>query len=728
MKTNNLYAQLSVGQGPAGPVGPQGPKGDKGDKGETGPVGPQGPKGDKGEKGARGEQGKQGAQGKQGPQGPIGLQGEKGDKGDQGPQGIQGIQGPKGDKGDKGDKGEKGERGEKGEKGDAGGVLPEDKIDYLGNGHNTLKDTMDSNVDFVLGEVNRVHYEGQHITALDTIAGQAKNAVVEGQTLVNLIDYSTVSGLNSCTIIKNNDVITVESQISKSWLRASYNLNITHDKKYIVMWDSLEYTQTSSNGITNLIGIWGHSDDGGQYEVKAIKQGQTNNYLIFSIPNTSPINLSKTTVRIHATTDVAENGATTTVKGLKVIEYQEGMENWDIPYFEGMQSVKAPVLKTTGKNLCPDGELTINNPKTSVWYYTNGVGSKFGQHCKRGDGGNWFYLAKGTYTYKATTKNTLTNIVLIGEGETVHPSGQEVKSGWYIFRFKTGAESVDYVKVSNLQLEKGSTSTIYEPYKSNTLTTPEEVVLRSLPNGVCDTLNLNTGEYVQRIGEITFDGSNDENWQMLTGNSNWTNGMKNILTFYYPKPSNCALTWSKTGNELAYLSNKFPSVQSVDKYSKEDKEKLMFDQRDIKMAILKSKLNTQDLVGLQAYLQSNPITVQYELAEPITKTIDLSSNHVYSYKDTTHYSFETKDNSLIPTLSLDVPTKLNALVARQKDTIQELTQENESLKAAQQILLNSQLSFYETLMATVPSLMPAEEQVIIPDFIQDLYRLKNNQK
>ena len=29
------------------------------------------------------------------------------------------------------------------------------------------------------------------------------------------------------------------------------------------------------------------------------------------------------------------------------IEYQEGMENWDIPYFEGMQSVKMPVLTTT---------------------------------------------------------------------------------------------------------------------------------------------------------------------------------------------------------------------------------------------------------------------------------------------------------------------------------------------------------------------------------------------
>ena len=27
------------------------------------------------------------------------------------------------------------------------------------------------------------------------------------------------------------------------------------------------------------------------------------------------------------------------------------MENWEIPYFEGMQSVKMPVLTTTGKNL-----------------------------------------------------------------------------------------------------------------------------------------------------------------------------------------------------------------------------------------------------------------------------------------------------------------------------------------------------------------------------------------
>ena len=110
------------------------------------------------------------------------------------------------------------------------------------------------------------------------------------------------------------------------------------------------------------------------------------------------------------------------IKDFMVIEYQEGMENWDIPYFEGMQSVKMPVLKTTGKNLYPDGDLTLNNPKTNVWYYTNGKLASFGPSCKRTDGGNWFYLEKGVYRYQSINENTKTIIALIGEGETQHLS------------------------------------------------------------------------------------------------------------------------------------------------------------------------------------------------------------------------------------------------------------------------------------------------------------------
>ena len=37
-------------------------------------------------------------------------------------------------------------------------------------------------------------------------------------------------------------------------------------------------------------------------------------------------------------------------ENLMIIEYQDGMENWNIPYFEGMQSVKMPILTTSN---CP---------------------------------------------------------------------------------------------------------------------------------------------------------------------------------------------------------------------------------------------------------------------------------------------------------------------------------------------------------------------------------------
>ena len=120
-------------------------------------------------------------------------------------------------------------------------------------------------------------------------------------------------------------------------------------------------------------------------------------------------------------------------------------------YLTNLESVKMPVLKTTGKNLYPYGDLTINNPITNVWYYTNGKGASFGSSCKRTDGGNWFYLENGVYSYKSINENTQTNIILVGEGETLYDSGKEVPSGWYVFRIKSKPESVNYMKISQLQ-------------------------------------------------------------------------------------------------------------------------------------------------------------------------------------------------------------------------------------------------------------------------------------
>lgn len=88
--------------GPKGETGAQGPKGDTGPQGLQGPVGPQGPQGEQGERGERGPQGIQGPQGEkgatgaQGPQGPTGATGATGATGPQGPAGQDGQDGADG--------------------------------------------------------------------------------------------------------------------------------------------------------------------------------------------------------------------------------------------------------------------------------------------------------------------------------------------------------------------------------------------------------------------------------------------------------------------------------------------------------------------------------------------------------------------------------------------------------------------------------------------------------
>ena len=72
------------------------------------------------------------------------------------------------------------------------------------------------------------------------------------------------------------------------------------------------------------------------------------------------------------------------------------------------------------------------------------------------------------------------------------------------------------------QMEKGSVATTYEPYKSSILSFNQKddktIVLRSLPDGTCDTLNVETSEYVQKIGERSYqDGDTNSNTLVTDG-------------------------------------------------------------------------------------------------------------------------------------------------------------------------------------------------------------------
>ena len=187
------------------------------------------------------------------------------------------------------------------------------------------------------------------------------------------------------------------------------------------------------------------------------------------------------------------------VSNLIIVEEQEGMENWALPYFESMQSVKMPVLTTSNED--------------------------------------------GT--------------------------------------------------------------------KTNILSTSEDVVLRGIGK-VRDELDLLTGEVAQNIGEIVLDGS--ESWKEYTSQE-----LTNTRLFYCEVPTNSNINSSKPtmiNNRFASLNPNSGGLWDTDVVGLGH----LVVKNVIRLRVLKSTANT--INELKEELHSNPITVQYELAEKSIKTVD----------------------------------------------------------------------------------------------------------
>ena len=86
-------------------------------------------------------------------------------------------------------------------------------------------------------------------------------------------------------------------------------------------------------------------------------------------------------------------------------------------------------------------------------------------------------------------------------------------------------------------------------------------------------------------------------------------------------------------------------------------------------SILKTKLTTQNVEGFKQYLQSNPITVQYELATPIIKKVD-SEGRPFAYKNG-HVILESdhQSQSLLPELVYSVPASKSGVLSTTSKTI-----------------------------------------------------------
>ena len=356
-----------------------------------------------------------------------------------------------------------------------------------------------------------------------------------------------------------------------------------------------------------------------------------------------------------------------------------------VPYFEGMTSVENPKVNVPTKNLAtikdgsynvPDSEVNVNVKNDGKIYLMGNAGGSYttwdlttGERIYN----NAFHdlrtlqLEPGTYTITSTLDASQTtglsqgyvmSLTVCADGKYVHNhmgyyysnlnnfEQKELKttvtvenyfSCIFIQRWYTG--SCDGI-VASIQIEKGDTATNFAPAGGSTVSYTD-LKLRSLPNGIKDTINVVTGEYVQRVGEVTFDGSEDEGW-----GRNWV---------YADYVYQCQPFTEKIPSMDDTLTVTDVNGMSCDKFITVNGHSIGTIERSIfitgnYLRVKGTGLNTVE--KFKQWLKENPVTVQYELAEPITTKLDPQT--LLAYTDGTINL--SSDTGLLPTTHYTVPS------------------------------------------------------------------------
>ena len=458
-------------------------------------------------------------------------------------------------------------------------------------------------------------------TLYNTAEKPVKSAILKGNTLVNLYPVQRI------------DKAVEENKLTDLTSQQSLKIPISNGKKAIFTFNiSTPFTSTFT-GFCQTLPNWNLVNF-------SITNGK--NFIIFDTTNNNDDIISFDFYIVDA---IVGNY---TITDMMVIEYQDGMENWGIPYFESMQSVKMPVLTTTGKNLFDPSNLSQTNSEITPTL-TGYILSAYSCGTTKSVSELFPNLIIGKeYTVSFQVDNPSTEAATNSIG-FYNPQTQQLsyyRDNWSF----TLTNEMYYersvilygvrdklVEFSNVQIEEGSIATPFENFKTNILTTNEEVELRKVGN-VQDELNLLTGELTQHIGEVVLDGS--ESWNKWGTNSFLYRGSIRV---------------NATNNKI--LSDKLPVVNYNDIYECTTYG-IGSQYGNIGIRIN----NVASVEDLKMFLSQNPITVQYPLTEESIKTVDLSvvnqdgnNTKLSTFNDITYVTLSSE--GVIPEAELEVATK-----------------------------------------------------------------------
>lgn len=270
-------------------------------------------------------------------------------------------------------------------------------------------------------------------------------------------------------------------------------------------------------------------------------------------------------------------------------------------------------------------------------------------------------------------------------------------TGWVQNTTITIPQDVYYI--SFVIRKKDDTSIAIDDFKNTNFTLSEvdkTIVLRSLPDGTCDTLNVETGEYVQRIGEVVLDGTKRFG--------------KNMPESEYNKPcvrvscTNALVNGSSTPQfnmkadkiAIGYYSydRNYPVMAGL-----HEQALYIYIPRTI-IGLTTNDNNAESIANaFNSWLTRNPITVQYPLATPIVSTIDIQG-FPYAYTNGhVQLSSGSIEQSLTPKVEYSVATNRNGQIRSNQKMVERHQKQLDQLQAI--ILANLVNSQYNQTLTTL---------------------------
>ena len=279
------------------------------------------------------------------------------------------------------------------------------------------------------------------------------------------------------------------------------------------------------------------------------------------------------------------------------------------------------------------GTLTTE-PAINVWFLGNYSGTQ-----------NIMTLYPGTYTCK--------NVVLFYGQKAFGESPSNITGNFtYTFnvqnktiitgvRCVAGVVGTTYNETLYPILVRGDSLPEWEPYKSQTLTYSTPSGLPGIPvesggnytdeNGqqwICDEVDFGRGKYVQRVKSVNYDGSTDESW------STQTTVESDVYRFYINPGDAKAYEITSIGNVIC---DRFQAIQSNTQGTYGRHQGVSIDSAG--RILFYSDTVNDTVENWKSWLQSNPVSVIYELATPVEN--DLSSEQKEAYAKLTTYKPNT---------------------------------------------------------------------------------------